>query len=89
MKTKTNYKTGRSTNAWIEVKKNSTFGSIDEWKCDNSGKKLEPECLFVSRTNFKHRGNETDELYMYNRESTPNKYAHVWEEWDELKLLII
>ena len=81
----TDFKTGWSIKAWIEVKKNSTFAFIDEFKCDASGKKLEAECLMISRTNFKHRGNETDELYKYNRYSTPDEYASVWEEWDKIK----
>ena|SRR5699024_81685 len=81
----TDFKTGWSIEAWVEVKKNSTYAFIDEFKCDKSGEKLEEECLLVSRTNFKHRGNETDELYKYNRETTPSEYASVWEEWDEIK----
>lgn len=81
----TDYKTGWITTAWIEVKKNSTFAFINEFKCDKSGKKLEAECLLVSRVNFKHRGNETDELYKYNRDTTPDEYASVWEDWDEIK----
>lgn len=60
---KTDFKTGWSTHAWIEVKKTSTYSFINEFKCDVSGEKLDEECLLVSRTNFKHRGNETDELY--------------------------
>ena len=81
----TDFKTGWSIKAWVEVKKNSTYSFINEFKCDKSGKKLEAECLLVSRTNFKNRGNETDELYKYNRETTPSKYLSVWEEWDEIK----
>ena len=81
----TNFKTGWSIKAWIEVKKNSTFAFINEFKCDASGKKLETECLLVSRTNFKHRGNETDELYKYNRASAPDEYTSVCLEWDEIK----
>jgi hypothetical protein len=79
------FKTGWSTKAWIEVKKGSTFAFINDFKCDASGKKLEEESLFVSKTNFKHRGNETDELHKYNRDSTPDEYASVWEDWDKVK----
>lgn len=81
----TNFDTGWSIKAWIEVKKTSTFGFINNWKCDNSGDKLEAECLLVSRQNFKHRGNETDELHKYNRMSSPVEYLSVWSEWDEKK----
>lgn len=82
---KTDFKTGWSIKAWIEVKETSTFAFINEFKCDKSGNKLEAECMLVSRQNFKHRGNETDELYKYNRATTPEEYASVWEEWDEIK----
>lgn len=82
---KTDFKTGWSEKAWIEIKKTSCYGFISEFKCKESGKKLEAESLFVSKTNFKHRGNETDELYFYNRESTPDKYMSVWDEWDNIK----
>ena len=82
---KTDFKTGWSIKAWVEVKETSTFAFINDWKCDKSGDKLESECLLVSRQNFKHRGNETDELYKYNRNSTPIEYASVWENWDETK----
>lgn len=81
----TDFKTGWSVKAWIEVKKNSTFAFIDEFKCDKSGRELEAEYLLISRTNFRHRGNETDELYKYNRDSTPVEYMSVWESWDKLK----
>ena len=50
-----------------------------EWK------KLDDECLLVSRTNFRHQGNETDELYKFNRDSTPDEYSVVWENWDTFK----
>jgi hypothetical protein len=82
----TDFKTGWSIKAWIEVKKNSTFSFIDEFKCHLSGSKLEAEFLMVSKTNFKHRGNETDELYSYNRHTTPSEYADAWDSWDKLKL---
>jgi len=81
----TNYQTGWTTIAWVEVKSNSTYGFIDEFKCEKSGKKLEEESLFITRTNFKHRGNETDELKCYNRAHSPKKYEKVWMDWDELK----
>lgn len=81
----TDFKTGWSIKAWIEVKRNSNYAFINEFKCDKSGRNLEAECLLVSRTNFRHRGNETDELYKYNRATTPSEYKIVWEEWDEIK----
>jgi hypothetical protein len=82
---RTNFKTGWSEKAWIEIKETSCYSFISDFKCKGSGKKLNAESLFVSRTNFKHRGNETDELYFYNRDSTPDKYISVWEEWDNAK----
>ena len=74
----TNFKTGWSTKAWIEVKATSIYGFINDWKCDKSGQKLDDECLLVLRQNFKHRGNETDELYKYNRSSSHSKYLRVF-----------
>lgn len=82
---KTDYNTGWSTRAFIEVKKISCRGFIDEWKCSNSGEPIEDELLIVERSNFKHRGNETDETYCYNRSSTPEKYMKVWKKWDKKK----
>ena len=37
------------------------------------------------RSNFKHRGNETDETYCYNRNTSPEKYSKVWKKWDKWK----
>lgn len=79
----TDYKTGWIERSWIEIKKNSTFCFINDFRCKVSGLPLEKVCLMVERTNFKHRGNETDELDYYNRSSTPDKYKEVWDEWDE------
>lgn len=82
---KTNYETGWTEIAFIEVKNNSSYSFIGDFVCEISGEKLEKECLLVVRTNFKHRGNETDELLTYNRNSTPEKYRKVWEKWDAKK----
>ena len=82
---KTNYETGWTTIAFIEVKKNSCRGFINEWKCSNSGEPIEDELLIVERSNFKHRGNETDETYCYNRNTSPEKYSKVWNKWDKWK----
>ena len=79
----TNYETGWNTNAWIENTLNSTYGFVDEFRCEKSGETLDREALFIKKTNFKHRGNETDELICYNRDSTPEKFLHVWKEWDD------
>jgi hypothetical protein len=76
------YKTGWSIVAWIEVKSISTY-CYEDFKCHNSGKKLQKESLFVSKTNFKHRGDETDELYCYNRDSTPTEFMDIWNQYDE------
>lgn len=84
----TDYKTGWTENVWIEVKSTSDYGFIDDFKCGISEEPLNEESLFVSRINFKHRGNETDEAYFYNREHTPEKYKPVWEQWDKKKLEI-
>lgn len=81
----TDYKTGWSIHSYIEVKALTTFGFVNEFKCKNSGEKIEEEFLVIERTNFKHRGNETDECFVYNRSSSPQRYIKVWEKWDELK----
>lgn len=78
----TDYRTGWSTKVWIETRASTTYAFYDSFKCEKSGNPLEEESLFVLRTNFKHRGNETDELVCYNRNSTPEKYRKVWHKWD-------
>lgn len=84
MKT-TDYETGWSEHVWIEVKHNSHFAYIDKFRCKDSAQLLDEECLLIERSNFKHRGNETDELICYNRAFTPEKYKEVWDEWDNIK----
>lgn len=84
---KTNYTTGWTTKAWVEIKSQSTYGFIKEWMCDTSGDPLEEECLLVKKMNFKHRGKETDQLHKYNRSSTPEKYKQAWQDWDNIKAL--
>jgi hypothetical protein len=81
----TDYKTGWSVHSYIEIKSLTTFAFVDKFKCKNSGDKIEDEFLVVERTNFKHRGNETDESFVYNRKTSPERYKKVWEKWDELK----
>ena len=78
-------KTGWSIKCWVEVKANSNYSFVDRFKCAVSGEDTEAEFLIVSKTNFKHRGNETDEQYHYNRKHTPQKYLKYWEKWDKLK----
>jgi hypothetical protein len=82
----TDYRTGWSTKVWIETKESTTYAFYDRFNDEKSGKPLEDESLFVSRRNFKHRGNETDELICYNRNTTPDKYMKVWHEWDLEKI---
>lgn len=81
----TDYKTGWTTHAYIEIKTLTTFGFVEDFKCKNSGEKIEEEFLVIDRTNFKHRGNETDECFVYNRKTSPERYKKVWQKWDELK----
>lgn len=81
----TDFKTGWTTHAYIEVKSLTTFAFVNDFKCGNSGEKIEDEFLVINRTNFKHRGNETDECFVYNRSTSPEKYLKVWIKWDELK----
>lgn len=81
--TNTDYKTGWTITAWIESKSDTTYAYYSDFKDKATGKKLDKVSLFVSKTNFKHRGNDTDELICYNRESTPEKYSKVWERYDE------
>lgn len=78
----TDRKTGWITSAWVENKANTTYAFYNEFKDESTGKKLDKFSLFVSKVNFKHRGNETDELLCYNRESTPEEFINVWNEWD-------
>ncbi len=78
----TDYKSGWITTAWIEIQSNTSYSAYSEFKDNSSGLKLEKVALFVSRQNFKHRGNETDELLVYNRETTPEEYMSVWSEYD-------
>lgn len=85
----TDYETGWIENGWIEVKSISTYAWINEFRCRVSNNLIEEESLFIERKNFKHRGNETDELHCYNRSSTPDKYKEIWEEWDCEKSLAI
>ncbi len=81
----TNYQTGWSKHAWIEVKKISRFADVNSFKCNVSNQELEAEFLVLCRTNFKHRGNETDETFFYNRKFTPPQFLSVWEKWDKLR----
>ena len=50
--------------------------------CDKCGKKIRGLYLIRDRTNFKHRGNETDERYIYHRECRKNK---AWDEYEKNK----
>ena len=81
----TDYKTGWSTHAYIEIKSLTSFGFVNDFKCKNSQEPIEDEFLVIERTNFKHRGNETDEIFVYNRKTSPELYLKVWLKWDELK----
>lgn len=85
----TDFETGWNECGWIEVKSVSTYAFIDRFRCKGSNEPLEEESLFIERKNFKHRGNETDELHCYNRANTPSKYMNIWKEWDESKLDVI
>ena len=81
----TDYKTGWSVYSYIEIKSLTSKAFVEEFKCKNSGEKIEEEFLVIERRNFKHRGNETDESFCYNRSSSPQHYIKVWEKWDKLK----
>lgn len=81
----TDYNSGWITHAYIEIKALTTFAAVKDFTCSNSGEKIEEEFLVIDRKNFKHRGNETDECFVYNRETSPEKYKKVWEKWDEKK----
>lgn len=50
--------------------------------CDKCGRKIRKNSyyLILDRTNFKHRGNETDERYLFHRDCSPVK--QVWENHD-------
>lgn len=80
---KTDYKSGWTTTAWIERRKDTAYAFYNEFTDDNTNELLNDVSLFVSRVNFKHRGNETDELYKYNRESSPSKFNKVWRKYDK------
>jgi len=46
--------------------------------CDKCGKKIRSLYLRKLRTNFKHRGNETDETYFYHKSCKLNH--KIWDE---------
>lgn len=49
--------------------------------CSKCGNKIKNEhYLILERTNFMHRGNETDEVYLYHKKCvTGKKLSKVWE----------
>ena len=54
-------------------------------KCSNKkcGKTIRSDSYYLikERTNFKHRGNETDECYIYHRDCSP--VTNVWKAHDK------
>jgi len=54
---------------------------ISDVICDTCGKMIHGNSLFLvrERSNFKHRGNETDEVYYYHKECrTSKKLKKLW-----------
>jgi hypothetical protein len=53
--------------------------------CSKCGNKIENELyLRRERTNFKHRGNETDEVYLYHKDcKIGKKFSKMWETHDK------
>jgi|SRR5690625_2102066 len=60
---------------------NSEEMSCGNMKCYKCKKTIKGDYLIRDRQNFKHRGNETDERYIYHRECSNNK--SVWENFDK------
>lgn len=50
-------------------------------RCSKCGNTISGDYLIKDRTNFLHRGNETDEHYIYHRECSP--VSTVWLKFDE------
>lgn len=76
----------------MKTKKDGWFnthhiGNADSIRCGNMicsrcGEKIDSgDYLIRERKNFHHRGNETDETYIYHRECS--KEYKIWEEHDK------
>jgi hypothetical protein len=63
---------------------NSEGVTCGDMKCHRCKDTIEGNYLIRDRTNFKHRGNETDERYLYHRECSDNKT--VWEDFDKTEV---
>lgn len=59
---------------------NSNGTRCGDMKCHKCKKTIKGNYLIRDRQNFKHRGNETDERYLYHRDCSNNK--SVWEKFD-------
>lgn len=60
---------------------NSNGTRCGNMKCHKCKKTIKGNYLIRDRQNFKHRGNETDERYLYHRDCSNNK--SVWEKFDK------
>jgi hypothetical protein len=52
-------------------------------KCDKCEEEIEGFYLIRDRTNFKHRGNETDERYIYHEKCSPTGTSRHWDNYRE------
>ncbi|HRW21707.1 MAG TPA: hypothetical protein P5509_07025 [Bacteroidales bacterium] len=70
-------------NGWINTYRICDSNSVvcGEMICATCGGKIENELyLMRDRVNFKHRGNETDEVYLYHKNcKTGKKFTKMWE----------
>lgn len=74
----TNSETGWIVKAYIETKETTNI-SLEYCKCSKCNGKLWDRYLMIIRTNFKHRGNETDEVNVYHKKCTSKRYLRLWK----------
>jgi len=77
-------KDNNKDNGWFNTYNiaNSEYISCGYMRCHKCKKKIEGDFLIKDRKNFLHRGNETDERYLYHRECSSHKGA--WKKFDRL-----